>query len=73
LCIDASGNFTPDTLNAAVELVTKLLEENNLTTDDVGHHKLVVGWKDCPLPWVKEPKLFDELKDCVRAKLGVLL
>jgi N-acetylmuramoyl-L-alanine amidase len=73
LCIDASGNFMPDTLNAAVELVAKLLDENNLTNDDIGTHKKVVGWKDCPLPWVKEPKLFDEFKDCVRAKLGVLL
>jgi N-acetylmuramoyl-L-alanine amidase len=73
MCIDASGNFTPEAINAAVELAAKLVEENNLTTDDIGHHKLVVGWKDCPLPWVKEPALFDEFKDRVRNKLGVLI
>jgi N-acetylmuramoyl-L-alanine amidase len=73
LCIDANGNFTPETINAAVELVSKLIEKNNLTVDDVGTHKRVVGWKDCPLPWDKSPELFDEFKDCVRAKLGVLI
>jgi N-acetylmuramoyl-L-alanine amidase len=73
LCIDAGGNFTPDTLKAAIELVAKLLDENNLTADDIGTHKKVVGWKDCPLPWVKSPVLFDEFKDKVRNKLGVLL
>src|SRR5215469_3932934 len=69
LCIDQKGNFTSETLNAAVELVAKLLQENNLTTEDIGHHKLVVGWKDCPMPWVKEPALFDEFKDRVRNSL----
>ena len=73
LCIDGKGNFTPETINAAVSLVAKLLQENNLTAEDIGHHKLVVGWKDCPLPWVKEPKLFEEFKDRVRSKMGVLI
>jgi N-acetylmuramoyl-L-alanine amidase len=73
LCIDAQGNFTPDTLQAAVELTVKLLEENHLSIDDIGHHRKVVGWKDCPLLWVKNPILFDEFKDRVRRKLGFLL
>jgi N-acetylmuramoyl-L-alanine amidase len=73
LCIDAHGNFTPETLQGAVELTAKLLEENHLTVDSIGHHKLVVGWKDCPLPWVKNPALFDDFKDRVRARLGFLL
>jgi N-acetylmuramoyl-L-alanine amidase len=73
LCIDANGNFTPEAINAAVELAAELIEKNNLTTDDIGHHKLVVGWKDCPLPWIKEPVLFDEFKDRVRNRLGVLI
>jgi len=67
MCIDANGAFTPETLNAAVELVAKLVQENNLTTEDIGHHKKVVGWKDCPLPWVKNPALFDDFKERVRA------
>jgi N-acetylmuramoyl-L-alanine amidase len=73
LCIDQKGNFTPETINAAVELVAKLVETHNLNTDDIGHHKQVVGWKNCPLPWIKESALFDEFKDRVRNKLGVLL
>ena len=62
LCIDRQGNFTKETINAAVELVAKLLKENRLIVDDIGHHKMVVGWKDCPLPWVRNPALFDEFK-----------
>jgi N-acetylmuramoyl-L-alanine amidase len=73
LCIDRQGNFTPDTLTAAVNLVAKLLTENNLTTEDIGHHNLVVCWKDCPLPWVKNPELFEQFKDRVRKKMRVLV
>jgi N-acetylmuramoyl-L-alanine amidase len=73
LCINQSGNFTPETLKAAVELVAKLIQDNNLNAEDIGHHNLVVGWKDCPLPWVKEPVHFEEFKDRVKEKLGVLL
>ena len=73
LCIDKQGNFTEETISSAVELVAKLLTEKKLTTEDIGHHKLVVGWKDCPLPWVKNPELFEDFKGRVRNKLGVLL
>jgi len=72
MCIDRQGNFTPETLKAAVELAAKLLGEYRLSVAEIGHHKLVVGWKDCPLPWVKNPLLFDEFKDKVRAKRGYL-
>ena len=73
LCIDRLGNFTPETMSTAVDLVSKLIKENNLTTEDIGHHKMVVGWKDCPLPWVKNPDQFEEFKDKVKAKMGILL
>jgi len=73
LCIDARGNFTEETLLAAVELVAKLLGDNKLTVDDIGTHNLVVGWKDCPLPWVKNPALFDDFIDKVKTRMGVLL
>src|SRR5215469_13838837 len=55
LCIDSKGEFTTKTINSAAALTAKLLLENKLTVDDIGHHKMVVGWKDCPLPWVKSP------------------
>ena len=73
LCIDAQEKFTDETLAAAEELAAKLLTENKLTVDDIGHHKKVVGWKDCPLPWVRYPFLFEEFKKCVREKMGLLL
>jgi len=73
MCVDKNNNFTPETIKAAVDLAAKLLGENNLDVDDIGHHKLVVGWKNCPLPWVKEPKLFEEFKDRVRERMGVLI
>jgi N-acetylmuramoyl-L-alanine amidase len=73
MCIDGNGNFTTETTNATVELVAKLVSKHNLTTEDIGHHQKVVGWKDCPLPWVKNPNLFEVFKGMVRTKLGVLL
>jgi N-acetylmuramoyl-L-alanine amidase len=69
LCINDQGNFTPETLNAAVELVAKLLKENKLTTEEIGHHNLVVGWKDCPRPWVRNIAGFSEFKKQVKEKL----
>jgi N-acetylmuramoyl-L-alanine amidase len=73
LCIDSKGNFTSETLQAAVELAAKLLEEHHLSIDDIGTHKLIVGWKDCPLPWVVNPALFEEFKEKVKTRMGVLL
>ena len=62
LCFDRQGNFTPETITAAVVLVARLLNENNLTIEEIGHHNLVVGWKNCPRPWIRNPALFDEFK-----------
>jgi N-acetylmuramoyl-L-alanine amidase len=73
MCIDRNGNFTHETINAAVELAAKLLQENKLNTEDIGHHNLVVGWKDCPQPWVKNPALFEKFIDQIKNKMGVLL
>jgi N-acetylmuramoyl-L-alanine amidase len=67
LCvIDNNGNFTPETLAAARELVAKLLKETNLTIEEMGTHNKVVGWKDCPRLWTKEQYKFDEFKESVK-------
>jgi len=72
LCVtDAQGNYTPETLNAAAELTAKLLKENGLTVDDIGTHHGVVGWKECPLLWARNPALFDEFKERVKKFLEV--
>ena len=73
LCIGNNGNFTTETQTAAVTLVAKLIQEKNLNAEDIGHHKQVVGWKDCPLPWVRVPEQFEQFKDKVRNVMGVLL
>jgi len=73
LCIDSKGNFTLDTLQAAVELAVQLLEYNHLFVEDIGTHQVVVGWKECPLPWIQNPALFEEFKERVKNKLGLLL
>jgi N-acetylmuramoyl-L-alanine amidase len=69
LCtIDAKGNFAPETLVSAIELVAKLLKDNGLAVDDVGTHHLVVGWKDCPRLWTKHPERFDDFRQAVKEK-----
>ena len=70
MCVDQQGNFTPETLQAGVELTVKLLNDKKLSVDDIGTHNLIVGWKDCPLPWVKCPALFEEFKERVKEKMG---
>jgi N-acetylmuramoyl-L-alanine amidase len=72
LCvIDTDGNFTPETISAAVELVAKLLKDNGLTIDDIGTHNLVVGWKDCPRLWTKHPERFDTFRQAVKEKIAI--
>jgi N-acetylmuramoyl-L-alanine amidase len=67
LCvIDGRGNFTPETLAAAIELTVKLIKDHGLGIDDVGTHHMVVGWKDCPRLWTNEPARFDEFREAVR-------
>jgi N-acetylmuramoyl-L-alanine amidase len=68
--IDNQGNYTPETLQAARELVAKLLKENRLTIEEVGTHHLVVGWKDCPRLWTKCPEKFEEFKKDVRGLIA---
>jgi N-acetylmuramoyl-L-alanine amidase len=64
--INGRGDYTPETLGVAQELVTKLLKENRLTIDDVGTHNMVVGWKDCPRLWTEQPERFEEFREGVR-------
>jgi N-acetylmuramoyl-L-alanine amidase len=64
--IDSRGNYTPETLGAARELVAKLIKENHLDIDDIGTHHLVVGWKDCPRLWTRNPEKFEEFREGVR-------
>jgi N-acetylmuramoyl-L-alanine amidase len=68
LCtLDSIGNFLPETLTAAAELVAKLLRDNKLGIDDAATHHMVVGWKDCPRLWTNNPAKFEAFKERVKA------
>jgi N-acetylmuramoyl-L-alanine amidase len=67
LCVtDAKGNFTAETLDAAVELTAHLLKKHHLSADDIGTHHMVVGWKECPLLWARDPALLGGFKERVK-------
>jgi N-acetylmuramoyl-L-alanine amidase len=66
LCVAGNdGNFTPQTLEAAVELTAHLCKTWNIPPEHIGTHHLVVGWKDCPRRWAAHPDEFDIFKEQV--------
>jgi N-acetylmuramoyl-L-alanine amidase len=70
LCvIDNEGNFTSDTLAAARDLTVFLCAKYQISIERIGTHKMVVGWKDCPLLWAKRPELFEAFKKEVEKRL----
>jgi len=63
LCpVDNDGNFTEATLKSAAELCAAILKRYNLTTDDILTHQDIVGWKDCPKNWAKQPEKMADFK-----------
>ena len=64
--IDDNGNFTAETYEAAARLTAKLIKENKLLISDIGTHKAIVGWKDCPMLWSRSPALLNEFKEKVK-------
>lgn len=59
---DDAGHFTERTINAAVELCAYLCNKHHLIADDITTHHDVVGWKDCPRLWTKQPELLEAFK-----------
>lgn len=57
LChVDWEGTFTDSCLREAVNLVASLCKAYDLNPyRDILTHNMVVGWKKCPLKWVKNP------------------
>jgi N-acetylmuramoyl-L-alanine amidase len=67
LCVrDEDGNFDPDTVSSAVELTAYLLKKHGLTADGIMTHRMVTGWKECPLLWTRNPALFGVFKERVK-------
>lgn len=63
LCFDgAHGEFTEPSLSAAAELGALLCEMYRIPADNIGTHHQVVGWKECPVYWAKNPEEFDRFR-----------
>lgn len=63
LCpINNSGDFAPETYRAAVELTREICKKYNLKKEQIFTHHDIVGWKDCPRFWVRNPIFFENFK-----------
>jgi N-acetylmuramoyl-L-alanine amidase len=71
MCIEADGSIHEDTFQNSADLVVHLIREEKFP-NTIFTHKMVVGWKDCPLPWVKNPAEFERFKMTVNTKLEEL-
>jgi N-acetylmuramoyl-L-alanine amidase len=67
--IDGKGNFRDATIAASIELDSYLCLKYKLTTNKIGTHNMVVGWKDCPRLWVNKNYLFDAYIEDVKRSI----
>lgn len=68
MCIESDGSIHEDTFQNSADLVVHLIREEGFP-NTVFTHKGIVGWKDCPLPWVQNPTEFERFKQLVNTKL----
>lgn len=68
MCIEQDGSIHEDTFQNAADLVVHLIQTEGFP-NTIFTHKGVVGWKDCPLPWVQKPSEFERFKQLVLTKL----
>ena len=67
-----SGEFTKQTEESASELCAEICFRYALyPTDDIVRHYDIVGWKDCPRWYVRNPAYFEEFKDSVVARINL--
>jgi N-acetylmuramoyl-L-alanine amidase len=71
MCIEADGSIHEDTFQNSADLVVWLIRYDGFP-NMLFTHKGIVGWKDCPLPWVKNPSEFERFKQTVNEKLKEL-
>lgn len=67
--INEDGSFTQETYDALVELLVWLLQEYDLTTDNILRH-YDCGGKKCPLYYVENEDAWDRLKQDVAGRLN---
>jgi N-acetylmuramoyl-L-alanine amidase len=68
MCIEQDGSIHEDTFKNAADLVAWLIQHDGFP-EVIFTHKGVVGWKDCPMPWVKNPSEFERFKKEVGNRL----
>ncbi|PQP82114.1 hypothetical protein C0Q44_20905 [Paenibacillus sp. PCH8] len=71
MCIEKDGSIHEDTFNNVVDLAVYLIRERGFPPVFFTH-KEVVGWKECPLPWIKQPNEYERFKQAVHTKLNPL-
>ncbi|MGN7413737.1 peptidoglycan recognition protein family protein [Paenibacillus sp. SAF-068] len=71
MCIEKDGSIHEDTFNNVVDLAVYLVRERGFPPVFFTH-KEVVGWKECPLPWIKKPSEYERFKQAVHTKLNLL-
>lgn len=63
MCIwDKAGNIRPGTIKNSVSVVQQLMAAYNIPSDRVLRHYDVTG-KNCPLPMVENPQLWEDFKN----------
>lgn len=67
--IDDEGNYKPETILSAIELVSYLCKVYNISINKIITHNDIVGWKECPKLWVNKPFLFDAFKFDIKMRL----
>lgn len=71
LCpIDRDGNFSQETIESAIALCADILSRYGLCENDITTHHDIVGWKDCPRLWTKNPCLLDAFRQDVKRRLS---
>jgi N-acetylmuramoyl-L-alanine amidase len=68
---DDDGNMTEETIESAINLGVDLCQAHSLAPlRQIGTHHLVVGWKDCPRLWTRNPELLDAFRTEVNRRMG---
>jgi len=69
MCVQKDGTISQATINRTVDVLVELCNIYKLTENDIVRHYDVTH-KDCPSPFVKNPKQFEDYKELVKSKLN---
>lgn len=69
MCVEKDGSFHPNTIKQTIAVAVELCKRYKLDplTDIVRHYDIT--HKNCPAPWVKNSKPFEEFKVAVKKEL----